>query len=341
MIVTTLLFSGCAATSVTGDSLVNGNDGHLLVQGNIEAKEIDLNSKLAGKIQEIKVKEGDKVKAGDVLIVINSDAIMAKKEQAQALIEAASGQVKAAEAAKEAAVAVAEKAQNGTRPQELAEAKAGFDLAQKTYNRVKSLYESGACSQATFDEASTQYEVYMQQYEMAKQGARSEDKTTANATVEQAESAVEAAKGSLLEARGGLDEVNSYLNDTIIKAPIDGTIASINMEVGELVSTGLALATISNLNEPWVEVNVKETDLSMVKLGQEVTITLLSYLKQHFKGKIVRVNEKPDFATKRATNNNGDFDVLSYGVKIELQNEDKTIYAGMTAIVDFGKRDEQ
>lgn len=342
LLLTTLMLSGCGSAGVTGDSLINGDRDHLIVQGSIETKEVDINSKIAGKVSQIKVSEGDKVKKGDILFIIDSDTIQTKKAQAQAAMEAAKGQVKAAEAAKQAALAQAEKAQNGTRSQELAQAKVAYELAQKTYNRVKSLYESSACSQSTFDEASTKYEIAKETYDEAKQGARSEDKSAANAVVAQAESSIEAYKGQLQQAQGALDEVDTYLEDTVIKAPIDGTVTEINVEAGELISTGMPLTTVSNIDKPWAEVNVKETDLSMVKLGEGVTVSLQAYPKEKFKGKIIQVNEKPAFATKRATNNNGEFDVLSFGVKVELEDiKNKVIYPGMTAIVDFGKKEAQ
>lgn len=341
LILSAMIMQGCGASGVTGDSLLGKSEDHLIVQGSIETKEIDINSKLAGKIEEIKVSEGDKVKKGDVLIILEGKTYLAKREQAQAAVKAAEGQVKAAEAAKQAALAQAQKARNGTRSQELAQAKAAYDLAEKTYNRIKALYESGACSQATYDEAYSNYEVYRQKYEEAKQGAREEDKSAANASVSQAESAIEAYKGQLNQAQGVLDEINTYIEDTVIRAPIDGTVTSINVEEGELVTTGMPLTTVSDMNKPWVEVYVKETDLSIIKLGSEVEVKLQAYPNERFSGKIVRVNEKPDFATKRATNNNGEFDVLSFGVKVELYDIDRIIYPGMTAIVDFGKKEAQ
>jgi HlyD family secretion protein len=101
----------------------------------------------------------------------------------------------------------------------------------------------------------------------------------------------------------------------------------------------MPLATLTSKEKPYIEINVKETDLGLVHLGAEVEITLVAYPDDTFHGKIVNVNRKPDFATKRATNNNGDFDVLSYGVKIEPYGVDKEIYPGMTVMVNLGRPD--
>lgn len=338
LFVTASLFTSCASVaSLTGDKIIKQSNGHLTVQGNIETKEININSKTAGKIKEIKISEGDNIKNGQVLITIDNSSLQAKQAQTQAQIEAATGQKNAAEAAKQAAQAVLQKAQNGARPEEIAQLKAQYDLAQTTYDRVKTLYDQNYAAKADLDKAETQLEVYKQQYDLAKNGARTEDIAAAQAQVNQADSTIKAYDGQIKQAEGGLSEVQTYISDTTITAPTDGTITQLNVEAGELVSTGMPLLVLTNTTAPWVECNVKETDLSKVKLNGEVSVKLAAYPNQQFKGKIVRINEKPDFAVKRATNDNGEFDVLSYGVKVELINMDKPLHTGMTAIVDFGK----
>jgi HlyD family secretion protein len=280
----------------------------LIIQGNIKTEETDLNSKIAGNVDQVLVEEGQQVKKGDTLIIISSESIEAKKQQAEAATAAAQAQY--------------DKALNGARSQEVAQAKAAFDLAEKTYQRIKTLYEQEAVSANTYDQAYAQYTAAKETYEMAEQGAREEDKAAAEALVAQAEAATE--------------EVQSYLDDAVIKAPMDGTVTALNVNEGELVSSGMPLATLTSSKKPYVEINVKETDLGLVHIGDQVDITLAAYPDDIFQGKIVNVNQKPDFATKRATNNNGDFDVLSYGVKIELIQIDKDIYPGMTVMVNLG-----
>ncbi len=332
-------FTGCSTnlSTLTGDGLVKKNSGELIVQGNIETKEININSKTAGKITEIKVEEGNSIKNGQVLITIDNSTLVAKEAQTKAKIDAATGQMKAGEAAKGIAQAQLQKAQNGLRPEEIASLKTRLDLAQSTYNRVKALFDKEYAPKAELDKAQTELEVIQQQYDIAKQGARSEDIAAAQAQVNQASASIQAAQGLIKEAEGGVSEVQSLINDTTIAAPSNGIINHLNVEVGELISPGMPLLVITNTTTPWIECNVKETDLSKAKLNQVVSVKLPAYANQKFKGKIVRINEKPDFAVKRATNDNGDFDILSYGVKVELTDVNKPLHQGMTALVDFGK----
>lgn len=281
----------------------------LIIQGSVKTTETDLNSKLAGLVDQVLVAEGDQVKKGDTLIIISSETIEAKKKQA--------------EAARLAAEAQAAKAANGARSQEVAQAKAAFDYAQKTYDRTKTLYDEEAIPASTYDQVYAQYISAKEVYEMASQGARDEDKMAANALVAQAE--------------GAIAEVNSYLNDAVIRATMDGTVTSVNVNEGELISTGMPLATLTSEEQPWVEINVKETDLSLIGEGNEVKLSFPAYPKEKFTGQIRSVNKKPDFATKRATNNNGDFDVLSYGVKVDVLDMKHDLYPGMTVMVNLGK----
>lgn len=311
IIIAAIILVLCLVFAVVGKRAAGQDE--LIIQGNIKTEETDLNTKIAGVVDQILVEEGQEVKKGDTLIIISSESIEAKKQQAQAATAAAQAQL--------------DKAENGARSQEVAQAKAAYDLAEKTYQRIKTLYEQEAVSANTYDQAYAQYSAAKEVYNMAEQGARTEDKAAAEALVAQAEAATA--------------EVQSYLDDTVIKASMDGTVTALNVNVGELVSSGMPLATLTSKAEPYVELNVEETDLGKVQMGAEVEITIAAYEKEIFHGTVVNIDQKPDFATKRATNNNGEFDVLSYGVKIELLDVDKDIYPGMTAMVNFGNLDER
>lgn len=299
----------CIAFAFAGPKASGKED--LVIQGNLKTQEIDINSKIAGIVDQVLVEEGQDVKKGDTLFVISSESIEAKKRQAEAAAAAAKAQY--------------DKALNGARSQEVAQAKAAFELAEKTYLRIKSLYEQEAVPANAYDQAYAQYTAAKEVYDMAAQGAREEDKEAAEALVAQAEAATA--------------EVQSYLDDTVIKAAMDGTVTILNVNEGELVSTGMPLATLTGKEKPYVEVNVKETDLGKVHTGAEVNITIAAYPDEVFRGKITGVNQKPDFATKRATSNNGEFDVISFRVRIDLLDMDEEVYPGMTAVVNLGSTD--
>ncbi|SHJ85127.1 HlyD family secretion protein [Tepidibacter formicigenes] len=328
LLMSSLLF-GCSSTEEAKKDIK--------FQGIIEAQEVDLNSKIPGKIGDIKFEEGQEVKEGDVIAVIDSKELIAKKSQMEALVNAAKSQYEAAQSQVNAASSQLTKAQNGARTQEIAQAQAYYDLMVKTYDRVEKLYEKGAVSAQKKDEVKAQLDIAEQKLNMAKEGARSEDVSGAQAMVASAINMAEAARGKYEQAKAGLDEVNAYIQDTFIKSPIDGTITLINSDKGELVSTGMSIATVSDLSNIWIEINVDERKLNEVYEGQEAKITVPAFKDKVFKGKVVRINRKPDFAVKKATNDNGNYDIVSYGVKIKIENEEGLLRPGMTAFVDFIK----
>jgi len=331
IIVTSLFLQGCTAKSSAN---VMGEQGSE-VRGIIEAKEVDINTKIPGKISKIYVEEGQKVNAGQVIAEIESNELKAKREQAKALAEAAKGQVDMAYAALKAAEATLEKAKNGARRQEIQEAEDYYELTVKTYERVKDLYEHGAVPAQKLDEALTQMNIAKQKLDMAKEGARKEDIEAAQAVVEQAKAAYEAAKDKYQQALAGIQEVDSYLKDTKVLSPINGTVTEIYCDEGELVSTGMPIATVTNLDDVWVKVNVSEKDLSKVKVGQEVVIKVMAYPDKSFRGKVKRISENPDFAVKRATNDNGSQDIMTFEVKVEFLEGRELMRPGMTAFVRF------
>lgn len=332
------LLAGCSSIStLTGDKLIKKDRNTLIIQSNVDMTDTNINSQLPGKIKEMKVKEGDSVEKGQVLMIMDSDSLAAQQSQIQAQIETVTAQIKAAKATRDAASSKLEQAQNGARPEEIDQAKAAFDLAKLTHDRLQVLYEEGSIPKSDFDNAETQMQVAKDKYDIVRQGARPEEIKAAQAQVDQANASVEAAEGQLKQAEAALQGLNVNLNYATITSPADGVVTQVNVEAGELVSTGMPLSVITDTNTSSILCNVKETDLSKVELDQEVSVKIPAYADQSFKGKVVKINKNADFAVKRATNDNGDFDTLSYGVKVELTSMDKPLRAGMTTFVDFGK----
>lgn len=377
--------------TIGSTKIYGGNIEQDASQGIVFAKDVSINTKIAGRIVKFYVEEGQQIKAGDPIVEISSGELQAKKlqlvaqvEQAQAGVDAsqavvdmaqgaykvaqervgqAEAGVKASESQRDMASAVNEKAEIGARTQEVAQAESAYNLWKSTYDRAVVLYDGGAITKQKLEEIKTQMDVVGQTLSMAKEGARTEDKKAASAQlslaeagilssksllaqacegsnialaqVSQAQAGLVAAQGKLDQAKAGLQEVEVYLEDTVIKSPIDGTVTTINSDEGELVSTGTSIGTVSNMKNCWINVNLDEDKLEGLEEGQIVDVTFTAYDDKPFKGTIITINKEPDFAVKKATNENGNFDIVSYGVKIELNNLDQSIRPGMTAVVNF------
>lgn len=318
-----MAFSGCTTSAAEKDYF----------QGTIEAEDVDINAKIPGRITEVAIEEGQTVEIDALIADVDARDLEAKREGVVALSKAAEAGVEASKAQLEAANAVLSKAKAGARSQDIAKAQAAKDVLQKNYNRLKELYDNGAISLAQLEEVETKLIVAKETLDMAKEGARAEDIQAATAQVAAATSGVIAAEEKYAQAVSGIKEVDTFLVDTHILSPLKGIVTSLNTSAGEMVSTGMNIATITNLDEIWVMINVDETEIAKFQEGQVVKVTTLAYEDQSFEGTVTRINQNADFAVKKASNENGDFDLVSYGVKVKLENPDHIFRPGMTAFV--------
>ncbi|SDB89755.1 HlyD family secretion protein [Williamwhitmania taraxaci] len=293
----------------------------LTIQGEVEAKEVKVASKLPGRIAAILVKEGATVKKGDTLILLDSPEIRAKMAQAQA--------------AQRAAGAQRDKANSGARSQDVEaafnmwqKAKAGSDLADKTYQRVKNLYNDGVVPLQKLDEAEANMKAFKTtetaakaQYNMAEEGARKEDKNAASAIWDQ--------------ASGVVLEVGSYLAETVIKAPADGEVITIISENGELVSTGFPIITLVDLSDIWVTFNLREDLIAKIKMGDEFKASFPALGNKEITLKINYMKVLGDFATWHSTKTSGDFDQKTFEVRAIPTEKTEGLRPGMSALVNW------
>lgn len=288
-------------------------------------------------------------------------AYAAQKEQSESQIQQATG-------AYSSAKAQLTKAKKGARPQQLeqakelvVQAKEAYEYTKVTYDRLKKLYDEGVIPQQKIDGAKAELEVSkakyntaQQQYDLVKEGVQKEDISSAEGLVMQAEAMVNlanvtklqvsakeqdmiAAKEQLIQAQAGVNEVMSYLNDSTIKAPVDGTITVKNADNGELVSTGMPVVSISNLKDVWANIKIKESAIANIKMGDTIDVIIPGDNNKVYKGKVTSISSKASYATERATQDKNEKDVVAFTVKIKLDNADLRLKPGMTATLKLKK----
>ncbi len=293
------------------------------LQGQMQMQQTSIAAKVPGRIAQILVTEGDDVTPGQQLIEMDSPEINAKIAQARAGKQMAQSQL--------------DKAENGARPQEIAQAKAAWqankaasDLAKNTYQRVNRLYEEGLMARQKRDEAYAQYlatqdqtEAARLQYDLALEGARSEDKSAATAQVAQVDAQLD-------EALVAKEEAN-------LKSPIAGIVDNVIVSAGEVVGQGVPILTLVNTDDQWVVLNVTESHLNQFAIGQVFTGTIpaLSSAGKPYKKQftVYATSTLSDFATWRPTNNDDGFDVRTFEVKARPTVPDARIRSGMSVIV--------
>lgn len=281
----------------------------MLLQGEVDVKTVDLASKITGRIEKINYKKGDRVKKGDVLIALDTPDINAKAAQVDATVQLA--------------LAQQEKVNNGARNEQISMAKASKDLAKKTFDRLNRLHDEGVIPTQKLDEARAKYQAAQDNYNMLVTGSRIEDKLSAAANVKR--------------AMGANDEVQSYLKENTIVAPIDGVITEINVEEGELVGAGYPIVTIVDDNDCWVVFNLREDLLAKIKDGTEFNVKIPAIGKEPVKVRVNYISVMGDFANWRATKAKGDFDMKTFEVRAVPVEKVDGLRAGMSAVFDWKK----
>lgn len=291
----------------------------VVIQGSAEATEVRVSGKVAGRIQQFLIEEGQRVERGDTLVFIDSPEIYAKLVQATAAQNAAKAQDR--------------KAQKGARSEVIQgtyemwqKAEVGVDISKKSYDRVQRLFEKGVVTAQKRDEAEAQYQAAVaqaaaakSQYEMAKNGAEAEDKAAALAMVDR--------------AQGAVQEVEAYMKEITLVAPISGEVTEIFPKQGELVGTGAPIMNIVNLDDIWFSFNVREDLLNDMKKGAVITVKIPALDNQEAKLEITYIKAMASFATWKATKTTGDFDLKTFEVRAKPVKPIKDLRPGMTALV--------
>ncbi len=292
----------------------------IVIQGEAEATEYRVSGKIPGRIEEFRADEGQSVRKGDTLVLIDSPEIRSKIAEAKA--------------AKAAAVAQRNKAYNGAQQEQIAgayemwqKALVGEEVMRKSFERISELHEEKVVSDQKYDEVKAQYDAASataraakSQYDMAVKGARQEDKDAAVALVERANAAVEL--------------VNSYMDEIVLTAPADGIIAARYPKVGELVGQGSPIMTIQDLDDMWLTFNVREDRLEGMKSGDKLNLTVPALGNKHITATVYYIAVRESYATWRATKEIGEFDTKTFEVRARPDTKVEGMRPGMSVILE-------
>ena len=293
--------------------------GPEIVQGQAEVTEYRVSSKVPGRILEFRVKEGQTVRAGDTLAILEAPDVQAKLEQARA--------------AEAAAQAQNEKALKGARQEQIQaayemwqKAQAGVTIAEKSDKRIKNLYDQGVVSAQKLDEITAQRDAALAtekaakaQYTMAKNGAEREDKAAAAALVNR--------------AKGAVAEVESYINETYLIAQKDGEVSEIFPKQGELVGTGAPIMNVAVMDDMWVTFNVREDLLQSLTVGTEFE-AFVPALDKNIRLKVNYMKDLGTYAAWKATKTTGQFDLKTFEVRALPTDKVEGLRPGMSVILD-------
>ena len=301
---------------------LTGRKQPLTLQGEVEATEIRISGKLLGRIDSFLVREGDAVRKGDTLVVINSPIAEAQYRKTEALHQAAMEENR--------------KADRGTRQQIVSSAyqvwqaaKSQSVLAQKTYERVQVLYADSVVPRQRYDEAeaamlsarAAERSAY-EQYQLAAEGLQRED--------------LEASRNMVEAAASSVAEMEALLVDARLTAPADGQIAGIYPKRGELVAPGAPIMTLVTLDDSYVVFNVREDLMPHFRMGQRFTVSVPALARDDVELTVYYISPLGSFATWKSTKEVGSYDMRTFEIRLRPENPIEGLRPGMTAIIELG-----
>lgn len=291
----------------------------LVLEGEVEVTEIDVAAKVPGRVETMAVRRGQQVRQGELLFTLSSPEVDAKLVQAKS--------------AQDAAAAIHRKALAGARRQEVRaaweqfeRAQAAAELATVTLERVERLLSEGVVPRQRRDEVAAQAKAALAasaaakaMAEMAEEGSREEDQAAA--------AAVEA------QAGGAVAEVEAYLAETRITAPVDGEVADLLIDAGEIAPAGYPVITLADLRDVWIVLQVREDRLADIGLGTELTATVPALGDRSVRLKVDYLAALGAFATWRATSASSGFDLKTFEVRARPVQPVEGLRPGMTVLV--------
>ncbi|MBR5235360.1 MAG: efflux RND transporter periplasmic adaptor subunit [Bacteroidaceae bacterium] len=308
-----------AVVLITVVGMVTAKKPPLTLQGEVEATEIRISGKLLGRVDSFLVREGDDVRQGQELVVINSPIVEAQYRKSEALHRAAKEENRKLDA--------------GTRRQIVESsyqlwqsARSQAELAEKTYRRVLTLYRDSVVARQRYDEAEAAMRstaaaerAAYEQYLLATEGAQREDRVAGQSMVEVAAS--------------GVDEVAALLVDARLTAPADGQIAAIFPKRGELVAPGAPIMNLVVIDDCYVVFNIREDLMPHFRMGGHFTVSIPALGRTDVALEVYYISPLGSFATWKSTKEAGSYDMRTFEVKLRPLQPVDGLRPGMTAIL--------
>ncbi len=271
--------------------------------GIIEGTDITISAEVAGKILAVRVDEGSRVFTGDTLAVIDDTEYRLQLRQAEANLAAF--------------VSAYRLAVEGSRKEDLVQAEAAYRAAESDYKRMKDLLAAASVTQKQYDDAESRFVAAEQTYRKLRAGLRPEEITGARARRDYAGAQVE-----LLRKK---------VRDCVVTSPVAGTVTLRAVEPGELVTTGMNLVRLTNLETVKLTIYVNARELGSVRLGQEARVRIDGFEEgKDLTGRVAYISPTAEFTPKNVQTKE-ERSKLVFGVRIEIPNPEGVLKPGLPA----------
>ncbi len=292
--------------------------------GFLDAPVSQVASQVSGRVDSVAVRDGDRVKKGQLIAQLDARMQQAMVEQAQANVVQARRAFEEAEATLNAAVPTVKGA-----GADFAQAQAAMDEAESLFERNQKLYESNALSEAEMiGVRARMLEARAKVNSLGANRAATRGKVSAQAA------AVARAQAGVGTAEAALGVAEAQLEQAKIVAPFDGVVVHRNVEPGEWAAPGTPIVTMEDTSQLWVRLDIEESKLRDLHLGQDARVKIIAIPEKTFAGKIIELGAEGDFAINRDVKR-GRPDIRTFLVRVQLDERADELRPGMTAEVSF------
>jgi len=295
----------------------NGNNqARISASGNIEATNIVVSSQVAGKVVQILKDEGEHINMGDTVIIIDPETYKLKLDEALSAKEYAQAQYKLLKVgARNEDIKQAE--------DNLKQTQVTFDLAEQDKERMDNLYKSQSITKKQHDDATANYEIARARLNSAKENLEKVKNLARPEELKQSEA-------NLNKAIANVKLLQKNLNDCFVISPSSGFITKKFVEIGETAGMMSSLFQVANLSSVELVIYVPETELGLVKLGQEAEISVDTFPDKTFDGKVIYISPQAEFTPKNIQTKE-ERTKLVFAVKIKIDNPEFELKDGMPA----------
>jgi HlyD family secretion protein len=305
--VISLLITGCSNSN---------NKNSIEATGTIETVNVVLSSKTSGEIKELRINEGEKVKLGDTVMIIDTETLQLQLKQQESGAQMSRAQL--------------DLLRNGARKEDILLAESSLNQAQVNFKQAKSdlerlqkLYQTQTITKKQYDDAASHFDLMNDQLSSAKENFIKIKNYARPEEIKQAEA-------KLNQSRASADLIKKNINDSYIVSPLNGIVVKKYFEVGETVSPMSSLVKISDLTNVELYIYVTELELGKIKLGQKAEVSVDAFKDKKFEGKVTYISPEAEFTPKNIQTKD-ERTKLVFAVKIELPNPDFELKSGMPA----------
>ena len=341
--------------------------------GTVEARVVTVGSRAGGRIQTVLVKEGDRVVAGQPLLVLEPGDLTAQRAMAQAQLDQALAtldklkkgarpeEIEQAKARATAARAAEAETKRGSRREDIAQAEARvaqaqalFDKAKLDAERARKLLATGAIPKAEADASETQQRTAQAELDAMKHvleelraGARAEEKQQATARATEAEAAAKLvsagarvedlriAEAQVAAAKARVEQLEVAIGELTVKAPGPARVEALDQRPGDILAPNAPAATLLEDDQLYLRIYVPETQIGHIKVGQEVPVTVDSF-DRSFKAKVEHIHERGEYSPRNLQTADERADQV-FAVRIGLIEGKDQLRAGMAATIRVDK----